>query len=65
MGELRGAVTLNIPQAKSSTGTAQIWEILQSQMPSIEQFSQHMIADQSEPVQRFFYMRSRSLISFT
>ncbi|MCY6493917.1 hypothetical protein [Leptolyngbya sp. GGD] len=54
LGELRGAVTLNIPQAKSNMDTAQIWEILQSPMPSIEQFSQDMIADQPERVQRFF-----------
>ncbi|MCU0551367.1 MAG: hypothetical protein MUC48_18620 [Leptolyngbya sp. Prado105] len=48
------AIALIILQTKSNTDVAQIWKTLQSQTPSIERFSKDMIADQPEPVQRYF-----------
>lgn len=47
-------IALIILQTKNNTDIAQIWKTLQTQTPSIERFSKDMIADQPEPVQRYF-----------
>ena len=47
-------IVLLIVQAKHNAEVAQVWQTLQPETPSIEQFSLSMIADQPEPVQRYF-----------
>lgn len=46
-------VTLLLAQAKNNTNIAQTWKALKPEA-SVERFSQAMIADQPEPIQRYF-----------
>ncbi|MEP0919000.1 hypothetical protein NC981_19385 [Leptolyngbya sp. DQ-M1] len=47
-------VALLFTQAKHNADIAQAWRTLQTRASSIERFSKEMIADQPEPVQRYF-----------
>jgi hypothetical protein len=43
-----------IQQQKSNTKVAQVWQTLQSRTPSTDRFTPNMVADQPEPVRRYF-----------
>lgn len=47
-------IALLIIQAKNNAEIAQIWQTLEPRTPSIAAFSPDLIADQPEPVQRYF-----------
>jgi hypothetical protein len=47
-------IALFITQTKSNVEIAQIWKALQAGSPSVERFSKDMVADQLNPVQRYF-----------
>lgn len=47
-------IALLLTQAKSNAEVARVWNTLQTKAPAIERFSKAMIADQPEPVQRYF-----------
>lgn len=47
-------IALLIIQAKNNAEIAQIWQTLEPKIPAVEPFSQDLIADQPEPVQRYF-----------
>lgn len=47
-------IALGIMQATSSATVTQIWNRLQSEKPSSEKFSVEMVANQPEPIQRYF-----------
>ncbi|MCY6492983.1 DUF6920 family protein [Leptolyngbya sp. GGD] len=47
-------IALLIIQAKNNAEIAQIWQTLEPRTPSIEAFSPDLVADQPEPVQRYF-----------
>lgn len=47
-------IALLILQAKNNAEIAKVWKILQTQSPAVERFSKERIADQPEPVQRYF-----------
>ncbi|MBD1845310.1 hypothetical protein H6F89_18240 [Cyanobacteria bacterium FACHB-63] len=47
-------VALIFTQSKHNANIAKTWRVLQTKPSSIERFSKEMIADQPEPVQRYF-----------
>jgi hypothetical protein len=51
---LSALLFLAIQQQQSNTKVTQIWQTLQTQMPSTDRFTPDMVADQPEPVQRYF-----------